>query len=209
MTGQLVNVRRAFENGFLGGNSCQKTIPTSLYNHTLAKKYFDMELPSFNQGTRYDEGRKIMFLIRYLRACHKLNRQNCLFPSSVRSWYGVKIECSHSLVQEVEALVPKVIQREFSYWASWNWDNNYGGYAGTEYIQFGYDLGTTPTFIFWSTFVDTFWNDIDTTTRTTIETQFDVIIFNFRRLIDLQLVRSRVGSYQINLIRCSVADVER
>jgi hypothetical protein len=122
---------------------------------------------------------------------------------------GVKIECSRSLVQEVEALVPKVIQREFSYWASWNWDNNYGGYAGTEYIQFGYDLGTTPTFIFWSTFVDTFWNDINTTTRTTIETQFDVIIFNFRRLIDLQLVRSRVGSYQINLIRCSVADVER
>jgi chemotaxis receptor (MCP) glutamine deamidase CheD len=83
VTGQLVNVRRAFENGIFGGSSCLNTLPKSLRNHNLAKKYFNMDLPSFNQGTREDEGRKIMFLIRYVRSCHQIGRQNCLFSSAV------------------------------------------------------------------------------------------------------------------------------
>ena len=100
----------------------------------------------------------------------------------------------------MEALVLKVIQREWYYWNSWNWDNGYGQSYNGQWITFGYDLGTTPPFVFWTTFIDTFWSDINTTVRTAIEAKFEEIVFNFRRLYELQLVRKKALKNDYNLM---------
>ncbi|GAM19432.1 hypothetical protein SAMD00019534_026070 [Acytostelium subglobosum LB1] len=154
------SVRDSYETVLFSGSSCRNNRVATLRQHTLAKKYFDGTV-TWDQYNQYNNGLNVMYVIRFLRSCFALGRNDCYFSQA-----------------DLDALVPLFIAKELSWFSNWVWsDPNYGDGYG----PFGFDLGSKGPCKYWSVFYDLFYNDLAVDQRALVSSKIDEMAANFRR----------------------------
>ncbi|CAA6809329.1 MAG: Unknown protein, partial [uncultured Sulfurovum sp.] len=100
---------------------------------------------NYEEGDSWSRNRalRVMFLLREMMDCHD-GSGTCLYTLS-----------------EVNALKEAFISSEMARFDSVTWDWGYKCF----------DIGTEPAVKFWSIFVDTFWNDLESSDKTKIDTE--------------------------------------
>ncbi|EFA85510.1 hypothetical protein PPL_01467 [Heterostelium album PN500] len=158
------NIRDDWEVNLFGGSIC-KNNRYPFETNPVVKNYLQGTL-SADLNIRFKEGRNALFLIRFLQSCFYLQRADCVYTTD-----------------NLNTLIPKVIDGELKFWNIWGvWYDGYSDGSGT----FGFDLGTPAPLKFWSTYVDTLWNNLNNTIITMIVNKMDGRGFDYRRVYKTQ-----------------------
>ncbi|KYR00019.1 hypothetical protein DLAC_03516 [Tieghemostelium lacteum] len=151
----LQNIRKVWENILFDGSLCDNTRKTPMTSNLIWKKYLDSAVTWGND--RAKTGKNAMFLVRFLKSCLSLGRSDCVYTQA-----------------ELDAFIPKVIDQEFKYFSNWgNWYDD---------ATYKIDLGSAAPTEFWSLFYDTFYDHMNVSVRTTIESKIDAQMANYRNV---------------------------
>lgn len=153
--GTVNNIKNQWEWLVRGGRRCEGGLPEAPADHREAGVYINSEVDTDSKADRTRRLR-ILYLIRYLRYCHRSQSGECQFSAE-----DTQALSEAFIQQEIERLrnAPRVEDEPM--WAGaigYPEDFHFIAYWHRTSRKF-FDLGAGPPFKFWTLFLDTFWNE--------------------------------------------------